>query len=60
MGQAQEQHWGSPGTGRSGRGPQVQSTLGHAPGESHLLCSLGLGERWAKRRPGSSQLGSQL
>lgn len=39
---------GLPGIGRSGRDPQMQATLGHGPGECHLLCSLGLGteEAW--------------
>lgn len=43
---------GLPGTGRSGRGPQVQSTLCHVPSESHLLCNLG--------RSGSSAQASAL
>lgn len=55
-GGAQEQHQGSPGTGRSGRGPQVQSTLCHVPSESHLLCNLEVRRRWAERRPGRSRL----
>lgn len=41
---------------RSGRGPQVQSTLCHVPSESHLLCNLEVRRRWAERRPGRSRL----
>lgn len=45
---------GPPSTGRSGRGPQGWSTLGHAPSENHFLCSLELG------RSGSSAQASGL
>lgn len=55
-GESWEQRPGSPDTGRSGRGPQVQSILGHSPGESHLLCNLGLGGNGKKEGPMGASL----